>query len=76
MKYKEIRTTSFNWWNANDTIDESTAIPLKHCPQLKESAMSRINEMLAEGYLDGELLDEIEGINYRGWWSVTIKEIP
>lgn len=60
-------TITFQWWRA-DTHKE---IPEKHREQLKDSARKRIDEIVDKGFSGGQLLDEIEGIEYRGWWDLT-----
>ncbi len=54
-------------------------IPSEHISQLEEDAETRISEMMAQGYLSGELNTVVQNIDgtdtgereYNGWWSVT-----
>lgn len=46
-----------------------------HLDALNESAMERITECLKEGYVSGELIDNIymddeDGVEYSGWWTL------
>jgi cytosine/adenosine deaminase-related metal-dependent hydrolase len=71
-------TISYNWSN-----DDNTEIKQNHQKALEESAMNRIIEMMREGYTSGELNDNVymhnddgeDGIEYRGWWSITTKNV-
>ncbi len=60
-----------------------TIIPERHVEALEEDAMSRIFEMVKDGYYQGELNtsvrygkdevseeDEEDGLSYSGWWNV------
>ena len=74
---KEI-TISFNWYS-NDNRDAE--IKKNHQEALEESAMERIGAMMKEGYVEGELHDNVrmddedgeDGVSYQGWWSVKKK---
>jgi hypothetical protein len=65
-------TYTFRWWRPG-----GQAIAVKHCDALKETAQSRIAEMIGKGYREGELNDFIrlddadppDGVEYRGWWQ-------
>ena len=69
---------SYNW-----SKDDDSEIKPKHQEALEESAMDRITQMMNEGYSSGELNDTVrmddedgeEGIEYRGWWSITTKNV-
>lgn len=69
-------TISYNWLN-----EEGETPKQSHQEQLEEDALSRIFEMLKEGYTSGELVSyayseescEIE-IGYHGHWSVRIED--
>jgi hypothetical protein len=63
--------------------DEDIEIPSKHLETLEENALSRIFEMIQEGYYSGELFttvrfgkdivpeeNEDDGLSYSGWWSI------
>jgi len=57
--------------------NEDGAVKKSHCKELKDAVMRRINEMMAEGYREGELIENIcmgdedgeDGVEYHGWWS-------
>jgi len=57
------------WWtdeNDSDTIDE------KFQAELEEMAMDRIKYLLTEGYVEGQLVGEIDDKSFNGY--VTIKK--
>lgn len=68
------KTITYRWWRSN-----KQDIKPEHVTALEESADNRIAEMMAQGYLGGELNDNIhmtdddseDGEEYTGWWSVT-----
>ena len=73
MKRLERRINiGYNWYRT-----DGHDIPEHHVGTLEEDAMSRINEMTAQGYVCGELCTSIrlghddgdDGIEYRGWWT-------
>jgi len=51
----------------------------EHIKALEETAFDRVVKMMKDGYTSGELHDNIhmldtdleDGVNYRGWWSIT-----
>jgi len=54
------------WWKCNNF----TRIPANLKEVLKKEAFSRAMEMIAEyGYSEGELVSEIDGYAFRGWWK-------
>lgn len=55
----------FTWWRT----DKKKEIPEDHQEQLKQSARDRINEIQKDGYVEGQLLDTIDGVEYQGWWT-------
>lgn len=70
-------TITYNWLN-----EEGETPTQSHQEQLEDDAISRIFEMLREGYTSGELVSyassdilgsEIE-IGYHGHWSIRIEE--
>ena len=38
---------------------------------LEERALKHIHEMMKEGFTSGQLIEEIENIEYEGWWVVS-----
>ena len=65
-------TVTYRWWRSN-----KKAIKKAHVEALEETAMSQIRRMMAQGFLEGELSDNIhmvasdppDGIEYCGrWW--------
>ena len=63
FRERKIQTT-FRWWN-----DDETEINSAHIERLDQHAEERIAEMRKEGYTSGELCEEIDGVEYRGWWE-------
>ena len=61
----------YRWWNSENN---STRVLKTHMEGLEESAMGRITEMMKQGFVEGELLDIVKGIEYRGYWSIEHKE--
>ena len=61
---------TYRWWRKKGDIKP------EHIEALKESAEERIAEMRAQGFLHGELHDNIrmtekdgeDGVEYTGWW--------
>jgi len=67
-------TIKFSWWrNSDEHIKE------KHIEALEESAINRIKKLMEEGYISGQLSDNISiddedgenGVEYVGWWQLT-----
>lgn len=50
-------------WFGNDVSD-------LHEEELKDHACQRALSMIQEGYNAGELLYEVDGKNYQGWWNI------
>ena len=72
MKHKVEIT--YEWWD-----ERGNDVRKGHREALEKSAMSRIKEMMVEGYTAGDLQDtmyvtdeygEYE-VEYSGWWSMT-----
>lgn len=66
---KELKkkvTTEYNW-HRNDHKD----IPEEHVQELEDCANDRINQMVSEGYREGQLCATLgdEEAEYFGWWS-------
>lgn len=53
------------WWN-----DENRQFTEQEQEILQRAAIDRAEEMMREGYIAGELCEEIDGQFYRGWWEV------
>lgn len=77
-------TISYSWEPV-----ELKAIPERHKEALQEDAYSRIFQMIKDGYTSGELFTSVrygqefvpeeheeDGIEYKGWWSMTYKMEP
>lgn len=68
------RKITISWWWRNNDLDE---IDPEHAEALDESARERIFKMIKEGYVQGELHDNIhmhdsdpeDGVDYHGWWA-------
>jgi len=61
---------SFEWWR-----DDDGEVLAEHAERLEEHAQNRIAEMQKEGYVEGELLEELQDssdntIAYSGWWRI------
>lgn len=67
---RQIQTT-FRWWTSNN----SQVISPEHADRLEMYALERIHEMQQEGYFSGELLVEIDDVQYRGWWDVAARTL-
>ena len=76
-EYKKQITINYRWNrpSGEDIIED-------HIEALDESAQDSVIAMMKDGYVSGELNDNIfmndsdiengeEGISYRGWWSIT-----
>lgn len=69
---KEINI-KYRWWN-----HDLESIDAWHVEALAEAALERISEMMADGFTNGDLNDNIRmddtdpeyGIEYNGWWEV------
>ena len=65
---------TYRWWN-----DSLNKIDPGHAEALEETACDLIPKQMAEGFICGELWDNIkmyesdpeEGISYKGWWEIT-----
>lgn len=68
-KVKQIIT--YTWWN----VDKNKEINESYISELDESAENKIAYMRLNGYIEGELFEEIENEEYRGYWSLTTKVI-
>ena len=58
----------FNWWR-----DDDKKIPETHKDELEEHAFDRALEMRKQGFICGELLTEINNVQYSGWWEIKTK---
>ncbi len=66
-------TIDYRWWRG-----QGKKIKPEHVEALDEAAMNRIAEMMNQGYVSGELNDNIhildtdpeDGVEYSGWWEV------
>jgi hypothetical protein len=75
-------TINFKWWR---TADKQPILD-HHREALEESAIERIKQMWEQGYTSGDLHDNVymldedtedgeDGIDYKGWWSLTTKNL-
>ncbi len=68
---------NYKWWRKN-----GKKIKPEHVEALDETAMTRISEMMNQGYVEGNLSDNIhmidsdpeDGVEYGGWWEVKYGE--
>jgi hypothetical protein len=75
---REIKI-AYRWWRS-----DGKAIKPAHVGALEESADDRIREMMKDGYVEGELRDNIhmtdrdpeDGIDYSGHWKVVKTSEP
>ena len=76
LQIKREKTISYRWWRSDgEDVDPA------HVEALVESADDRIAQMMKEGFVSGELCDNIcsetdneDGVEYSGWWEVRLKE--
>jgi hypothetical protein len=66
-KAKDKTTIDFSWWNSEKP---QAKINKETMEFLSLSALNRIKEMTSRGYTSGELCEEIEEVNYTGFWEV------
>lgn len=72
---KTVWTIKTTWWKAEDRNAE---IKADHQEALEETAFERVGSMMNQGYLEGELQDNIrmgdddpeDGVSYTGYWKV------
>lgn len=65
MTQREVKISNvYRWWRNDDK-----PIKQKHIEELDSEAERRIEEMTREGYTSGELICDIDNIEYRGWWE-------
>jgi hypothetical protein len=71
-KFEKKVTTSY-WWKRDDGKD----IPAEHVQDLEDCANDRINQLVTDGWMEGELCAELthgeNEISYSGWWK-SVKE--
>ena len=68
---KKRQEIEFRWWR-----NDKKAIIEEHIEELKDCANERIQEMTAQGYTSGDLLETLyipkgKGVDYSGCWDVT-----
>lgn len=64
---------SIKFWETNS--NDEGVINQKHTDSLRESAMNSVMEMVQHDYIEGQLNETIEGVEYRGHWKIkTIQE--
>ena len=68
---KQIKL-SYEWWNA----DHKTSIKEEHESTLEEIAEEHIVNMTAQGFTSGQLCDNVEGVDYEGYWSKNVVNVP
>ncbi|EPQ9499874.1 hypothetical protein ACUYQI_000579 [Salmonella enterica subsp. enterica serovar Braenderup] len=71
---KRKLTISYEW-----SKTDGSDVEAHHVPYLEESAFERIREMIGDGYVKGQLSDNLhtqedtddhEGTDYHGWWTL------
>lgn len=68
MKHK--RTITFSYWH--EDLDE---VRQEDREQLEEQAWERINYCLKEGFTSGELIEEVNELDYSGHWEMTTENV-
>lgn len=66
MKFKHI--LSVELWVDDEAKSE---VQEDHEEELQQDAMVMVNEQQAQGYTEGELYIGLNGVSYRGYWSLT-----
>jgi hypothetical protein len=59
------KTITYRWW-----CDGRKKIKPEYIPTLEETADERIAVMMVQGFTSGELIANIGGKEYTGWWEV------
>ena len=67
---KKKITIDFTWWNSEKP---KAKIGKEVMEMLSYSAKERIKEMSLQGYTSGELVDDIDEVNYTGFWEINEK---
>mgnify|MGYP001566593834 FL=1 len=65
---------TYRWWR-----DDEKEIDTRHAEALEETAQNMIFQMMIEGYMSGELNDNVhmndndpkDGVTYNGWWEAS-----
>lgn len=68
MNIEREITIKYQWWN--NKLQEINPMALE---VLDKSAKERITYMMGEDFTSGELNEDIEDINYQGWWEMTTR---
>lgn len=58
----------YEWWMLGST--GSLPVPAEFVDALEESAEERIGVCMKDGYTSGELVDNVDGVNFRGHWNI------
>lgn len=67
MQFSRKIVINFNWWCDDENMEE---IDFETNDLLEGHAEDIIFKMKQEGYMSGELLTYIDGIQYRGWYDI------
>lgn len=71
-------TIEFHWWRLSGETESGTDEVLeRHKGALEETAIRIISEQASQGYVEGEMHDDIclidddgdDGVSYRGYWK-------
>ena len=68
MKKKIV--INYTWWNSEKP---NARISKETMQMLSYSAKERIKEMSLQGIREGELNDDIDEVNYTGFWEIIEK---
>ena len=70
-QFEKVESNLFRWWRT-----DGEDIKEEHLQQLKETAKFNIGELKENGYTQGTIITEIDGISYRGYWEVSESDLP
>jgi hypothetical protein len=68
MAYESKYTLTLRWQHPEDASDP----PKSHWECLDEAGFTRALQLASEGYHEGELLEELGGVMWRGWWDLSL----
>ncbi|NDV63994.1 hypothetical protein D0T60_01855 [Bacteroides sp. 224] len=60
------------WYNMTDELEK---LSFEEIEYLEQQAMSRIVEMIKDGYTSGELCESIDENEFYGWWEYKMTTI-
>jgi hypothetical protein len=57
-------TITYRWWREDGEIQDD------HMQYLEDRGEEHAVDMMQSGFLGGELNEEIDGIEYKGWFEI------